>query len=96
MRKTFRKSILCIGKKAIPAELGVIIGAIAEFQRLINHDLQSEKKEVQIYMCGALEELVNEGVQRNRQEGRMCGAESVKGSALVFGGRKSGRKGCRA
>ena len=47
-------------------------------------------------MCGALEELVNEGVQRSRQEGRMCGAESVKGSALVFGGRKSGRKGCRA
>ena len=56
-------------EKAIPAELGVVIGAITESQKLINHALQSEKKGGQIYMGGALEELVNEGVERGKQEG---------------------------
>ena len=43
---------------------------------LINHALQSEKKGGQIYMCGALEELVNEGVQRGREEGRIEGIKA--------------------
>ena len=49
--------------------LGIVIGAITESQRLINHALQSEKTGGQIYMCSALEELVNEGVQKGRQSG---------------------------
>ena len=69
--KDFQKINTVYKEKAIPAELGVVIGAITESQRLINHALQSEKKGGQIYMCGALEELVNEGVQRGRQEGRI-------------------------
>ena len=73
--KDFQKINTVYKEKAIPAELGVVIGAITESQRLINHALQSEKKGGQIYMCGALEELVNEGVQRGRQEGRIEGLQ---------------------
>ena len=73
--KDFQKINTVYKEKAIPAELGVVIGATTESQRLINHALQSEKKGGQIYMCGALEELVNEGVQRGRQEGRIEGLQ---------------------
>lgn len=73
--RDFQKINTVYKEKAIPAELGVVIGAITESQRLINHALQSEKKGGQIYMCGALEELVNEGVQRGRQEGRIEGLQ---------------------
>ena len=55
--------------KAIPAELGVVIGAITASQKLINQALRSEEREGQIYMCNALEELVNEGVQKGIQKG---------------------------
>lgn len=51
----------------IPAELGVVIGAITESQKLIDHALKSEEKGGQMYMCNALEELVNEGVQTGIQ-----------------------------
>ncbi len=52
-------------EKAISAELGVVIGAITESQRLINHALKSEEKKGGLMnMCGALEELVNEGVEK--------------------------------
>ncbi|MFR3006232.1 MAG: hypothetical protein ACLTML_13170 [Blautia faecis] len=43
--KDFQKINTVYKEKAIPAELGVVIGAITESQRLINHALQSEKKE---------------------------------------------------
>ena len=74
--KDFQKINTVYKEKAIPAELGVVIGAITESQKLINHALQSEKKGGQIYMCGALEELVNEGVQRGREEGRIEGIKA--------------------
>lgn len=67
--RNFEKINTVYKEKAIPAELGVVIGAITESQKLINYALKSEKKGEQIYMCGALEELVNEGVQKGRQEG---------------------------
>ena len=73
--KDFQKINTVYKEKVIPAELGVVIGAITESQSLINLALQSEKKGGQIYMCGALEELVNEGVQRGRQEGRIEGLQ---------------------
>ena len=84
--KDFQKINTVYKEKAIPAELGVVIGAITESQKLINHALQSEKKGGQIYMCGALEELVNEGVQRGRQEGRIEASrrESRKESRLIL------------
>lgn len=71
--KDFQKINTVYKEKAIPAELGVVIGAITESQRLINHALQSEKKGGQIYMCGALEELVDKGRQEGMQEGILKG-----------------------
>ena len=50
--------------KKISAELGVVIGAITESQKLIDQALKSEKEGGQINMCGALEELVDKGRQR--------------------------------
>ena len=41
----------------IPADLGLVIGAITESQKLIDHALESEQKGGQINMCNALEEL---------------------------------------
>ena len=38
-------------------------------KKLIDHALKSEEKRGQMYMCNALEELVNEGVQKGRLEG---------------------------
>ena len=57
----------------IPADLGVVIGAITESQKLIDHALESEQKGGQINMCNALEELRQEGVEEGRQEGRWEG-----------------------
>lgn len=38
-------------------------------KKLIDHALKSEEKGGQMYMCNALEELVNEGIQKGRLEG---------------------------
>ena len=57
----------------ITADLGVVIGAITESQKLIDHALESEQKGGQINMCNALEELRQEGVEEGRQEGRWEG-----------------------
>ena len=57
----------------IPADLGVVIGAITESQKLINHALELDQRGGQINMCNALEELRQEGVEEGRQEGRWEG-----------------------
>ena len=57
----------------IPADLGVVIGAITESQKLIDHALELEQRGGQINMCNALEELRQEGVEEGRQEGRQEG-----------------------
>ena len=59
----------------IPADLGFVIGAITESQKLIDHALESEQKGGQINMCNALEELRQEGVEEGRQEGRLEGRQ---------------------
>ena len=56
-------------EQVIPAELGVVIGAITESQKLIDHALESEEKGGQINMCTALEELKKEGIQEGIQKG---------------------------
>lgn len=65
-------------EKAISAELGVVIGVIIESQKLINHALRSEQKGGQMYMCDALEKLVNEGVQKGKQEGILANIRTCK------------------
>ena len=81
--------------KKIPAELGVVIGAITESQKLIDQALESEKEGGQINMCGALEELVDKGRQEGMQKGilaniRICKnlnaskADTIKNIAKEF------------
>ena len=57
----------------ISASLGLVIGAITESQKLIDHALKLEQRGGQINMCNALEELRREGVEEGRQEGRQEG-----------------------
>ena len=68
--------------KKISAELGVVIGAITDSQKLIDQALKSEKEGGQINMCGALEELVDkgrqEGIQRGRLEGILANIRTCK------------------
>ena len=68
--------------KKISAELGVVIGAITESQKLIDQALKFEKEGGQINMCGALEELVDkgrqEGIQRGRLEGILANIRTCK------------------
>ena len=66
--------------KKIPAELGVVIGAITESQKLIDQALESEKEGGQINMCGALEELVDKGRQEGMQKGILANIRICKKS----------------
>lgn len=66
------------GQQALPAELGIIIGAITESQELIDHAVESERKGGKINMCTALEEFKQESKREGLQEGLEKGA--VKGS----------------
>ena len=59
--------------KSISSELGVVIGAITESQKLIDHALASEGKGGQVNMCSALEELEQQGIQKGIQEGMQQG-----------------------
>ena len=52
-----KDKIVFIVDHNIPADLGLVIGAITESQKLIDHALESEQKGGQINMCNALEEL---------------------------------------
>ena len=71
----------------IPADLGVVIGAITESQKLINHALELEQRGGQINMCNALEKLRQEGVEEGRQEGRLEGRREGR-----LKGRQEGRQ----
>lgn len=56
-------------ERTIPTELGVVIGAITKSQKLIDEALKSEEKGGQLYMCSALEELENRGVEKGLEKG---------------------------
>ena len=53
----------------IPSELGMVIGAITQSQKLIDHALEREQKGGQVNMCHALEELENTAIQRGLVKG---------------------------
>ena len=61
----------------IPADLGVVIGAITESQKLIDHAMESEQRGGQINMCNALEKLRQEGRQEGRWEGILEGIRAT-------------------
>ena len=52
----------------ISPELALVVGAITESQKLIDHALENEKKGA-INMCTALEELKKEGLQEGEVKG---------------------------
>ena len=53
----------------IPSELGMVIGAITQSQKLIDHALEREQKGGRVNMCNALEELENTAIQRGLIKG---------------------------
>lgn len=71
--RNFEKINTLYKDREFSTELGVVIGAITESQKLIDHALKAEKRGGQINMCSALEELVNEGMEKGRQEGKLEG-----------------------
>ena len=78
----------------IPADLGVVIGAITESQKLINHALELEQRGGQINMCNALEELRQEGIEEGRLEGRQEGRREGRWEGILEGIRATVRT-CR-
>lgn len=53
----------------IESELGLVIGAITQSQKLINHALEMEQKGELVNMCSALEELEKMAEQRGFEKG---------------------------
>ena len=72
----------------ITSELGIVIGAITQSQKLIDHALESERKGGQVNMCTALEELMNEGRLEGRREGRLEGIQATISTCKSFNASK--------
>ena len=72
----------------ITSELGIVIGAITQSQKLIDHALKSERKGGQVNMCTALEELMNEGKLEGRREGRLEGIQATISTCKSFNASK--------
>lgn len=64
-------------EQLIPSELGLVIGAITESQKLIDDAIKLEKEGGKMNMCKALEELEEKGRIEGRREGRREG--EIKG-----------------
>ena len=68
-------------EQLIPSELGLVIGAITESQKLIDDAIKLEKEGGKMNMCKALEELEEKGRIEGRREGRREGGREgeIKG-----------------
>ena len=64
--------------KSISAELGLVIGTITGYQKIINQALEAEGKGGDIYMCKALEEWEEKIRQEGRQEGIRANIRTCK------------------
>ena len=71
--RDYKKINMLYRDRNISSELGIVIGAITQSQKLIDHALESEQRGGQVNMCTALEELRNEGVLEGRREGVLEG-----------------------
>ena len=71
--RDYEKINMLYRDRNISSELGIVIGAITQSQKLIDHALESEQRGGQVNMCTALEELRNEGVLEGRREGVLEG-----------------------
>ena len=76
------------GRMQITSELGVVIGAITQSQKLIDHALKLEQNGGQVNMCTALEELMNEGKLEGRREGRLEGIQATISTCKSFNASK--------
>lgn len=64
-------------EREISSELGVVIGAITQSQRLINQALEMEQKGGRINMCSALEELEKKAEQGGIEKGIEKGIQAT-------------------
>ena len=71
--RDYEKINMLYRDRNISSELGIVISAITQSQKLIDHALESEQRGGPFNMCTALEELRNEGVLEGRREGRLEG-----------------------
>lgn len=71
--RDYEKINMLYRDRNISSELGIVIGAITQSQKLIDYALESEQRGGQVNMCTALEELRNEGVLEGRREGVLEG-----------------------
>ena len=62
----------------ITSELGIVIGAITQSQKLIDHALESERKGGQVNMCSALEELEKKAEQKGMIKGTIKTCKKIK------------------
>ena len=69
-------------EQLIPSELGLVIGAITESQKLIDDAIKLEKEGGKMNMCKALEELEEKGRIEGRREGEIKG--EIKNKILLI------------
>ena len=66
------------GRMQITSELGVVIGAITQSQKLIDHALKLERNGGQVNMCSALEELEKKAEQKGMIKGTIKTCKKIK------------------
>lgn len=66
------------GRMQITSELGVVIGAITQSQKLIDHALKLEQNGGQVNMCSALEELEKKAEQKGMIKGTIKTCKKIK------------------
>ncbi len=79
-------------ERQIASELGMVIGAITQSQKLIDHALESERKGGQVNMCSALEELEKKAEQKGEQRGIKKGEQRGLQEGMIAGTIKTCKK----
>ena len=76
--RDYNKINTVYGKRQIASELGVVIGAITQSQKLIDHALKLERNGGQVNMCSALEELEKKAEQEGMIRGTIKTCKKLK------------------
>ncbi len=82
-RRDFQRIEEIYSSREVSAELGLVIGAVAESKKLMEKAL--ERKGGGMNMCTALQELENEGRRQGKMEGRMEGRMEGKIEGKIEG-----------
>ena len=86
--RDYEKINMLYRDRNISSELGIVISAITQSQKLIDHALESEQRGGPFNMCTALEELRNEGVLEGKREGRLEGIQAMINTCKSFNASK--------